>query len=538
MLNPRTQLCAVLLIVFPIPGLLAQVQNGPPPAPTLRVTSTLVFLDVTVLDKSGHPVVSGLTRDDFTITEDKRPQRIFSFEPPQVHVLGADAGSDREGKAPTTILVLDLLNSNFADFAFIRASVRGFLMSQPEQLAAPAEMLIVGNQSLEMLQGLTRSREDLLEALDHLPAKLPYKEMDNMFFWDRFQQSVDALQQIALQNKGVPGRKNVIWVGHGGPNIDLVSPDLSTDDIESLKQYVHDTTNMLVDSRISLYVIYPGLKMHHDMSISMADSDADIGDDDPFNGDINFGVFANETGGELFYNRNDVDRLIARSQLLGSDYYTLTFQPSDQDENPDGKFRRVRVAVRGRDLRAVTKAGYFAPERYQVDDPWQQTMTNLAEAAQARIPFTALVVRLIGVARHPDTDSAEFTVGLRARNLRWTPADNGKNTAHLILAAVSLDGSRDILASKIIGVNVSSSGPIAQRQVEDVGNLPITVHVPRKTRSVRVVVETVTGGRIGTVDVDLKTIATAPATPTPEPKLITPFPPDTHRPPYVRRAPQ
>lgn len=118
---PLTQLCAVLLfVVFPISESIAQGQSAPLPPPVLRVTSTLVFLDVTVLDKNGHPVVSGLTKDDFTITEDKKPERIFSFEAPQTHLIDADYGDNPQGKAPTTIMVLDLLNSNFADFAFIR----------------------------------------------------------------------------------------------------------------------------------------------------------------------------------------------------------------------------------------------------------------------------------------------------------------------------------------------------------------------------------------------------------------------------------
>ena len=50
------------------------------PTTTLRVTSNLVFLDVTVVDRKGQPVVSGLTKDDFTITENGMPQRIFSFD--------------------------------------------------------------------------------------------------------------------------------------------------------------------------------------------------------------------------------------------------------------------------------------------------------------------------------------------------------------------------------------------------------------------------------------------------------------------------
>ncbi len=39
------------------------------------VNSPAVFFSTwTVLDKKDHPVVSGLTKDDFTITEDKKPQ--------------------------------------------------------------------------------------------------------------------------------------------------------------------------------------------------------------------------------------------------------------------------------------------------------------------------------------------------------------------------------------------------------------------------------------------------------------------------------
>src|SRR5579859_3729391 len=135
----------------------AQGQQVPSNPPTIQVTSRLVFLDVTVLDKKGHPVVTGLTKDDFTITEDKTPQKIFSFEAPNVHVMKpGDPSENPDGNAPVTIFVLDLLNSEFQDFAYIRYSVRQFLMAQPEQLAAPAEMLVVGNESLEMLQGFTR----------------------------------------------------------------------------------------------------------------------------------------------------------------------------------------------------------------------------------------------------------------------------------------------------------------------------------------------------------------------------------------------
>lgn len=437
----------------------ARAQNAQTPAnkPTIRLNSALVFLDVTVLDKKGQPVVSGLTKDDFAITEDKKPQGIFSFEAPQAHVMGPGAGEENpDGMAPLTIFVVDQLNSSFEDFAYIRYEVRRFLMAQPPQLASSSELMVIGDQSLELLQGYTRSRADLLYALDHLPAALPFKKMLPSFFWERFGQSIDALQQIALQNKGVPGRKNIIWVGHGGPNINIDPIDLPGNLEDELMQYVHSTTNMLVDSRISLFVIYPGLSVQNtNISMSAMQADAEIGDDDPFAGDINFGVLVNETGGKLFFNRNDVDMEMRRSEQMGANYYTLTYQPQNDDQN--GKFRRIRVTLRDHNLRVVTKAGYFAPDQHAPIDTRQQNMLKLAEAAQSTIPFTALGVGLANVIRHPDTRTAEFTVQLGSKNLQFLPRDDGKYAANLILAAVSLDANQQIKASRTEAVTVIST---------------------------------------------------------------------------------
>jgi len=516
---------STLLLLVRCPLLVAQInqqQSNPQqsvPAPTLRVTSSLVFLDVTVLDKKGHPVVAGLTKDDFTITEDKKPERIFSFEPPNIHTVTANSSDeDPNGKAPVTILVLDLLNSRFEDFAFIRYSVRKFLLAQPEQLSSPAEMLVVGNQSLDMLQGYTRTRADLLYALDHLPAALPYKHMSISFLAERFGQSIDALQQIALQNKGVPGRKNIIWVGHGGPSIQLDLLSIPAKTAEKMREYIHLTTNMLVDARISLFVIYPGLPVGRlGFSLSAQQAQMMIGDNDPFSGDINFGLFSNETGGKLFYNRNDVDAEIQRSAQLGSNYYTLTYQPENID--PNGKFRRVRVALRDPSLRVITKAGYYAPDEKAVINVRQQQMIKLADAVQAAIPFNSLSVDLANVVRHPDSNTAEFTVVLHSRNLDFLPTEDGKEDVPLIVAAASLNSARYILASRIARTTLQTPSQNLAELPIVATRFKIVVPYPKRTRTVRIAVEDQNGGRIGTAQLDRQLIDAAPEAPTPEPQL-------------------
>jgi VWFA-related protein len=512
----------ILLSLFGIQGSIARAQEPSSEAPTIRVTSRLVFLDVTVLDKKGHPVVTGLIKDDFTITEDKKPQRIFSFEAPETHVVDANAtDDDRSGKAPVTIFVLDLLDSSIEDFGYIRYMVHKYLASQPAQLKSPAELMVLGNSSLEMVQGYTRSKADLLDALAHIPAVLPFKKM----YGDpaeRFYRSLEALQQIALQNRGVPGRKNIVWVGRGGPNLPsgLLLPAAD----ERVHRFLHATTNMLVDSRVSLFVITPGLNVSSVglnmfgpvKSASAIDAGAEIGDD-PFSGDMNFGVLVNETGGKLF-NLNNIDTEITQSEEFGSKYYTLTYQPPE--DPADGKFRRVRVTLRDPALRVVTKAGYFSPDKNELSGPRSQTVINIAEAARATIPFGSLGVTIENLVRHPDAGTAEFTVVLAPRNLDWQPAEDGKSTIDFLLAAASLNGNRDFLASRLQNLTVITYSQDASLLAGEGAHQSMTLRIPRQTKTLRVVVQTEANGRTGTVELNRKTIDSAPAAPTPELKEI------------------
>jgi VWFA-related protein len=515
---------STLLGIFSIPQLKAQVQSGPADTPTFRTTTRLVFLDVTVLDRKGRPVVSGLSKDDFTITEHKQPQRIVSLEGPESHVDLNPEEDNPEGEAPLTILVLDLLNSRLRDFAYIRYQVRAYLAGQPEQLPSPIELMLLGNRSFEMVQGYTKNKADLLFALDHVPAALPFKLMssgprDLLHDAERFEQSTDALQQIALQNKGVPGRKNIIWVGHGAPEMFTIF--LTGPDVAKLSLYIHDTTNMLVDARMSLFVIYPGLRAqgpNRMFSMSTFSAEASIDDeDDPFSRGIDFGALVNETGGSLFYNHNDIAGQIKRSQELGSEYYTLTYAPPDAPA--DGKFRRIRVTLRDPSMRALTKIGYFAPNEVKTVHPQQQRLADITEALSSTIPFPSLALKIENLVRHPDTRTVDFDVVLKSGNIVWEPTDNAKSTTHVILAAASLNERRNILAWRAENVTVGADYQDAGRLADVRTRMHLRLRVPRKTQAVRAVVKAAENGPIGAAEFDEKTLDAAPQAPTPEPRL-------------------
>src|SRR5687768_3466220 len=75
----RRRLHGVVLCVLSAAALAAQQQTQPPP--TFRSGTTVVPVDVRVVDRGGKPITD-LTTSDFTVLEDGVPQKIvhFSFQ--------------------------------------------------------------------------------------------------------------------------------------------------------------------------------------------------------------------------------------------------------------------------------------------------------------------------------------------------------------------------------------------------------------------------------------------------------------------------
>ncbi len=500
-----TAICACALAIVPAHLCRAQ-QDNTETTPALRLTTSLVILDVTVLDKNRHPVTTGLTKDDFSITEEKQPQKIFSFEAPQEHV---PVGNDESGlsKAPTTILVLDQLNDSVDEFTLLQKAAHDYLATQPAVLPAPAEVLVATNTSLEMVQGYTRNRDDLIFAVDHIPPANAFKFDKSDFDGERARQSIDNLKQIAVQNRGVPGRKNVLWLGRGGPNLNRAAYGTVLD---GWAPYVHAAANLLVEARVSLFVVFPQLKVTSQHSVlgspAAMDRDANYANNGPFTGDVNFALFAKETGGSLFFNRNDLSTEIDEAVTRGSNYYTLTYRPSQVAI--DGKFRNVHVTTRKRDLQVITKIGYFSLPK-NAPDPQQQIAIDMYDAADATLPLHALELTVSDVVRQPDTRTVHFVLHVKPSHLGWAVRENNIKQANLVLGMLSLSRGKKILASRFETVQLHSSAADPDAVQEEV-RFKLTARIPPKTETVRIVLRVADNGRTGTVDLGEKTLAEAP----------------------------
>jgi hypothetical protein len=179
--------------------------------------------------------------------------------------------------------------------------------------------------------------------------------------------------------------------------------------------------------------------------------------------------------------------------------------------------------MRDPNLRAVTKIGYYAPDPKAPADPLEQRIQTLMEAVQATVPFDALHLSLSDVLRHPDAQTTEVILQVAPKDLRWQPEDEGKSYAKLLVTSAALNGRRDILRMRALTemFTVSTQDTsLIDRQLSL--TIDVTIPTSKKTQTIRVAVETETGGRVGAVEVNRVRLEAAPVAPTPQPHLAPP----------------
>src|SRR5438105_1786524 len=142
------------------------------PAPTIRVSTHLVLVDVVVTDKHGKPI-TGLHPEDFVVQEKGRTQKVAFFSwsgessRPPAPILPPGIYSNkpeyRSPGGPLVILLLDAANTPFKDQAYARQQMLKFVKDEykPDQRMA----IFTLTNSLGVLQDFTSDPDVLLKAL-------------------------------------------------------------------------------------------------------------------------------------------------------------------------------------------------------------------------------------------------------------------------------------------------------------------------------------------------------------------------------------
>ncbi len=484
------------------------VAQTPAPQPeVLHVTTQLVVLDATVLDKEGHIVTQALGRDDFLIEENKKPQAVYSFESTSEHTAAAASG-DKE-KSQELIFVLDELNyayhwdqqpawnvmEQFYQYYYERTELLAYLKAQPETLQEETEVLVLTHHGYRILVQPTRDRGVVLERVGRHDPHLgtPFRDaLDGGTFKD----SLQAIWSLALQQRSLPGRKLVIWLGLGGPTLrlrvqrheDLLKPLVER--LPPVQRYQQEITDLLIDARITLDLIGPGGGGDPMNPVAVSQEV----DSYRFDSDFGFSGYISATGGER-KNSNDVQGEIQASVEYGTTYYTVSYRPMNHDFN--GEFRRIRVTVKGHpEWTVLTKAGYYAMQYGGEKDLEHQVVSDLGIVTFEAMPFSAIGAALIKIERIKGTDKARFTFQLDPDDLQWhTDATAKVRQADVAVSGAALGSvfKTNTLASEVGTWKLNV--PLATETAAIHSTVSVTVGVPPKTQRLRFVVRDITNGR-------------------------------------------
>jgi VWFA-related protein len=488
----------------------AVCQSPVPGAATLHVTTREVVLDIVVTDKRGN-FVDGLKKDDFTVSEDKVQQRIVYFQPPSAHTIPPNTPEVQSttdlrniGNAPVTILVLDELNTTFADMAYARGALEKWLQRQPTKLQQPTVLLVASDEKFALLHDYTQDREALLTTLEkHFPS-YPYRMSKGGSIGPdagtRMAMSLGSLMQIAEASGGTPGRKNIIWIGVGFPA--LMLDDVSGTKEAEITQAAVRTVEVMLKARATLNVIDPTEMSDHSIDMNNPEN-LSLGIlqslQEPTSatqsGYLNFDTFAPATGGILYAGLNDVDQKIEQAINNGANYYTISYSPANKNEN-DPQFRNISVLMRDPSLTATTRTGYYPDVRRNSDAIPPPPSTHdlafdLVSAALSSVVYNGLRIEGAEAANG-------YKLTIPVADLQTHRSNNEQDMVEVTVMQVCFDARNNVLRHRAFELSSIISADDLRR-----GQVVFTVpseKVPSGTKRIRFVVRDAVNEKIGTFD--------------------------------------
>ena len=314
-----------------------------------------ITLDVVVSDKAGKPV-SGLQEQEFTLLDNKQPQKILSFRA----IEGVTATPDPPVEV---ILLTDEVNTSFQNVARERYQIEKFLGQNGGQLAWPVSLVFFSDSGTKMGTAATRDGKTLIAALNANQNVLRTSRRSQGFYGadDRLQLSLRALQQLTEYERTRPGRKLLVWISPGwaylsGPNVQLSSKDQ-----QGIFNTVVGLANGLRQARITLFSVDPlgtadavGVRTTYYESFLKGVKKADKVQI----GNLSLQVLADQSGGLVLNGSNDAAGEIAKCVADASAYYELAFAGLPGD-GPN-EYHALEVKVDKPGLKTRTHYGYYA----------------------------------------------------------------------------------------------------------------------------------------------------------------------------------
>ena len=403
--------------------------------PLFHAATELVLVNVVVRDKSGA-IVRGLTRDDFTVLEDGKPQAIARTEFEQldrapatqpvgeVAVLkagrlgtGSAAAPELHSAAPPpqdlhdrrlVVLYFDLTSMQPEETTrSLAAATRYASTLTPSDLVAVVSL----STTWRVVQDFTSDREQLARAIqlldpnggvgfeegstgtddgtpDNGASFTPDETEVNIFNTDR---RLEALRTLADALGGIEHRKSIVYFSTG----------MSQTGLENRVQ-IRAVVDHAVRANVAIYAADTrGLQAvvagGEARSASVRGTGAFSGQamqnqyDQLAGSQDTLTTLSEDTGGRAFLDSNDLGRVFTRVIEDTSAYYVLAY--SSTNNARDGKYRRITVNAKRPGLTLEYRAGYYAPRDF-AHSTHEDREQQLVDALQAELSPTDLHVYL------------------------------------------------------------------------------------------------------------------------------------------------
>jgi VWFA-related protein len=481
----------------------------------IRTNVHAVEVSVIATDSKGMPV-SGLGASDFRVFDNGKEQAIASFEridsrtSPVQAALPPDTYSNRVGEAGSkakepqvlSMILLDAVNTKFRLQTVVRRALAGIL----EQID-PAERVAIyafGDRfriihdftsdrtsllaKLKAYHGEVTTGDDLLEDLD-LPSSIPPDPVQKKYFdQGRILDTLGALEAIANYVKGMPGRKNLLWLSGAFPVVvgdpqRTASPSRGAappPTYRAFGQEMKRTMAALNDANVSVYPIDA-----RGLSISPIVN-------------INIGTMreiADATGGLAYYNRNDLNRGVRTALDDSREVYVMTYYPKAIAE--DGAYHQIAVRSTRPGVQLRFRRGYYATTADE-----DSAADRLGRALSSPLDSSEIGIQASVEPAGDDAGALAVVIHLDPADLSLAhDSDRWMGSLRLQWLQTSATGERYEDPSRAVPVDLTQAS--YQEALQQGVRLELRIHRDPAAIALRIAVADERGGRVGSLSARL-----------------------------------
>jgi VWFA-related protein len=471
---------AVLVLTAAVVTAQAPTPATPPqegPNVTFKVEVNYVEVDARVLDAEGN-FIRDLTKEDFQIVEDGKPQTIDTFalvnipvERPEVPLFAREpiepdvSSNARDFNGRLYLFVLDDLHTAALRTQLVRNAARRFIETKLGANDMAAVVSVRG--TTEGMQGFTDNRRLLVRAVDRFlgqrlenetllrlntpqpneqgqlgPASADPADMERGMNADA---SLRTLRNAAEFMAGVRGRrKTLIYISEG---IDYNIADFTRLASSRVAAAAQEAVAAATRSNVTIYTIDPrGLTTLGDDDITLSSTTADLNLRSMYRelqlAHDSLRVLADSTGGFAVVNTNDFATAFDRIVSENSSYYMLGYYPTN--DRRDGRTRKISVRVRRSGAQVFSRRDYIEPRGRPPAGatPTVAAGTSIAlrDVVNSPLPLSGLTMSATAAAFRGTAPNASVSIVIETRGRDLTlKNDGGKYVGNLELSVSAFD---------------------------------------------------------------------------------------------------